>query len=111
MIKQPEIMAANPKHLGAIHTLQFNHVSFKHQTAMHKAIDDISFKVEKGETIAFVGPSGSGKTTLMKLLVGFTGLSKEISFIMGSMRIIFNLMISGTRLVLLRRILNYSAVL
>ena len=70
MIKQPEIMAANPKHLGAIHTLQFNHVSFKHQTAMHKAIDDISFKVEKGETIAFVGPSGSGKTTLMKLLVG-----------------------------------------
>ena len=70
MSKQPEIMAANPKHLGAIHTLQFNHVSFKHQTAMHKAIDDISFKVEKGETIAFVGPSGSGKTTLMKLLVG-----------------------------------------
>ena len=70
MKKQPETMAANPKHLGAIHTLQFNHVSFKHQTAMHKAIDDISFKVEKGETIAFVGPSGSGKTTLMKLLVG-----------------------------------------
>lgn len=70
MKKQPEVMAANPKHLGAIHTLQFNHVSFKHQTAMHKAIDDISFKVEKGETIAFVGPSGSGKTTLMKLLVG-----------------------------------------
>ena len=70
MKKQPEAMAAHPKHLGAIHTLQFNHVSFKHQTAMHKAIDDISFKVEKGETIAFVGPSGSGKTTLMKLLVG-----------------------------------------
>ncbi len=70
MKKQPEVMAANPKHLGAIHTLQFNHVSFKHQTAMHKAIDDISFRVEKGETIAFVGPSGSGKTTLMKLLVG-----------------------------------------
>jgi len=70
MKKQPEVMAAHPKHLGAIHTLQFNHVSFKHQTAMHKAIDDISFKVEKGETIAFVGPSGSGKTTLMKLLVG-----------------------------------------
>ena len=37
---------------------------------MHRAIDDISFSVKKGETIAFVGPSGSGKTTLMKLLVG-----------------------------------------
>ena len=34
------------------------------------AIDNISFKVRKGETIAFVGPSGSGKTTLMKFLVG-----------------------------------------
>jgi ATP-binding cassette subfamily B protein len=45
-------------------------VSFKHQSAMHKAIDDISFKSHTGETIAFVGPSGSGKTTLMKLLVG-----------------------------------------
>nr|MBA2328990.1 ATP-binding cassette domain-containing protein [Flavisolibacter sp.] len=48
----------------------FRNVAFKHQTAMHKAIDDISFQVKKGETIAFVGPSGSGKTTLMKLLVG-----------------------------------------
>ena len=31
---------------------------------------DISFRVERGETVAFVGPSGSGKTTLVKLLVG-----------------------------------------
>ena len=35
-----------------------------------KAINEISFKVNTGESIAFVGPSGSGKTTLMKLLVG-----------------------------------------
>jgi ATP-binding cassette subfamily B protein len=70
MKKSPEPQAANPKHLGAIQTLEFDHVAFKHQTAMHKAINDISFKVTTGETIAFVGPSGSGKTTLMKLLVG-----------------------------------------
>jgi ATP-binding cassette subfamily B protein len=70
MKKQPEPHAANPKHLGPITDLEFRHVSFKHQTAQHKAIDDISFSVTKGETIAFVGPSGSGKTTLMKLLVG-----------------------------------------
>ena len=35
-----------------------------------RVLDDISFEVKLGETIAFVGPSGSGKTTLMKLLVG-----------------------------------------
>jgi ATP-binding cassette subfamily B protein len=70
MNRKPELMPSNPKHLGPIHDLEFRHVSFKHQTAMHKAIDDIGFKVTKGETIAFVGPSGSGKSTLMKLLVG-----------------------------------------
>ncbi|GAC1705176.1 MAG: ABC transporter ATP-binding protein [Flavisolibacter sp.] len=70
MVRQPEPMPATPKHLGPIHNLSFSHVSFKHQTATHKAIDDIGFNVSRGETIAFVGPSGSGKTTLMKLLVG-----------------------------------------
>jgi len=51
-------------------TLAFQNVSFKHQTAKTKALDDISFNTKNGETIAFVGPSGSGKTTLVKLLVG-----------------------------------------
>jgi ATP-binding cassette subfamily B protein len=70
MQKAPEPQAANPQHLGPVNTLEFRNVTFKHQTAMHKAIDNISFAVKKTETIAFVGPSGSGKTTLMKLLVG-----------------------------------------
>jgi len=70
MKKSPEPKAANPSHLGKIETLDFDHVAFKHQTASQNAINDISFKVKTGETIAFVGPSGSGKTTLMKLLVG-----------------------------------------
>ena len=41
-----------------------------HACRTSKAILDISFKIEKGETVAFVGPSGSGKTTVIKLLVG-----------------------------------------
>ncbi len=70
MQKQPESTPENPVHLGNIETLAFQEVGFKHLTAKQKAIDGISFQVNRGETIAFVGPSGSGKTTLMKLLVG-----------------------------------------
>ncbi len=70
MEKAPEPQPLHPRHLGPIQELAFHEVSFKHQTALHKAIDHISFNVRTGETIAFVGPSGSGKTTLMKLLVG-----------------------------------------
>ena len=59
-----------PAALESIRTLQFDSVTFKHQSASTNALCDISFQVERGETIAFVGPSGSGKTTLVKLLVG-----------------------------------------
>ncbi|MDP9042763.1 MAG: ABC transporter ATP-binding protein/permease, partial [Bacteroidota bacterium] len=70
MVKVPELQSANPKHLGKIQELSFQNVVFKHKTAQHYAIDQISFDVQVGKTIAFVGPSGSGKSTLMKLLVG-----------------------------------------
>lgn len=70
MQKTPELDPISPKHLGDIQTLSFRNVSFQHQTAAQKAINNISFDVRVGETIAFVGPSGSGKSTLMKLLVG-----------------------------------------
>jgi ATP-binding cassette, subfamily B, bacterial len=65
-----QLRPVNPVPLSDISTLEFRSVVFKHSTAMTKAIDDISFTAERGETIAFVGPSGSGKTTLVKLLVG-----------------------------------------
>lgn len=70
MKKTPELPPAYPQPLGPVQELAFRDVVFRHQTASHNAIDNISFEVAKGETIAFVGPSGSGKTTLMKLLVG-----------------------------------------
>ncbi len=70
MNKAPEPEAINPIPLGNINTLSFKNITFKHQSASHKAIDNISFDANAGETIAFVGPSGSGKSTLMKLMVG-----------------------------------------
>ncbi|WP_090099613.1 ABC transporter ATP-binding protein [Chitinophaga sp. CF118] len=65
-----EEMPVNPVQINQIDTLTFEHVGFKHLTAATKALENISFKVNVGETVAFVGPSGSGKTTLVKLLVG-----------------------------------------
>ncbi len=65
-----EELPANPVNISHIDDLEFSHVGFKHLTATGKALDNVSFKANLGETIAFVGPSGSGKTTLVKLLVG-----------------------------------------
>ena len=70
MLKKPEANPLNASAVGVIKKLNFKNVSFKHTTATFKALDDISFEVKQGETIAFVGPSGSGKSTLVKLLAG-----------------------------------------
>jgi len=61
---------SDPVRLGALSTLEFEDVAFTHQTASAPALSGISFRLERGETLAFVGPSGAGKTTLVKLLVG-----------------------------------------
>jgi ATP-binding cassette, subfamily B, bacterial len=70
MQRKVDLKPIDPKLVGGIGELEFENVSFKHQTAQYKALDGISFDVKKGETIAFVGPSGAGKSTLVKLLVG-----------------------------------------
>jgi len=46
-------------------------IEVEHLTKMYnqrKAVDDISFKVEKGEILGFLGPNGAGKTTTMRIL-------------------------------------------
>jgi ATP-binding cassette subfamily B protein len=65
-----EATPENPTPLLDLRTLAFERVSFQHQSASSPAVSEISFGMERGETVAFVGPSGAGKTTLVKLLVG-----------------------------------------
>ncbi|HET9063398.1 MAG TPA: ABC transporter ATP-binding protein [Candidatus Binatia bacterium] len=37
----------------------------------HRAVDDVSFHIEKGDIVGLLGPNGSGKTTIMRMLTGF----------------------------------------
>ena len=66
----PEPRPERPVAVESLGTLRFDDVWFQHQSASAPALREISFRVDRGETIAFVGPSGAGKTTLVKLLVG-----------------------------------------
>ena len=52
-------------------TVEFKNVSFKYSDADEYLLKNISFKVNKGETIAFIGSTGSGKSTLINLVPRF----------------------------------------
>lgn len=52
-------------------TVEFINVSFKYPDAEEYLLKDISFKANKGETIAFIGSTGSGKSTLINLVPRF----------------------------------------
>ena len=51
--------------------VEFDHVSFAYPDADEKVLEDISFKAEKGQTVAFIGSTGSGKSTLINLIPRF----------------------------------------
>lgn len=52
-------------------SVEFKNVSFRYSGAETDALQDVSFKVQSGETIALVGPSGGGKTTVAGLISRF----------------------------------------
>src|SRR5438046_9065909 len=47
------------------------------------AVNDVSFRVEKGEIFGFLGPNGSGKTTVIKMLTGLLPLSGGTAHVEG----------------------------
>lgn len=55
--------------------IEFIDVSFKYPMAETNVLENISFKVNKGETVAFIGSTGSGKSTLINLIPRFFDVS------------------------------------
>ena len=56
---------------GKTGEVEFKNVSFKYPDAEENILENISFKANKGETIAFIGSTGSGKSTLINLVPRF----------------------------------------
>ena len=52
-------------------TVEFRHVSFKYPDASEYVLHDMSFKAERGQTVAFIGSTGSGKSTAINLVPRF----------------------------------------
>lgn len=60
----------NPVHLDQLSgDIKFQNVSFKYPNSNYKALEDISFHLKKGKTLAVTGRTGSGKTTLANLIL------------------------------------------
>lgn len=51
--------------------IEFDHVTFGFKDSPRPVLHDLSFRIEPGETVAFVGASGAGKTTILNLVIGF----------------------------------------
>ena len=61
----------NESKTNEIGTVEFKNVSFKYPDAKEYLLENISFKVNKGDTVAFIGSTGSGKSTLINLVPRF----------------------------------------
>lgn len=67
-IKNGTLKKNKSKEVG---TVEFKNVSFKYPDAEEYVLENISFKANKGDTIAFIGSTGSGKSTLINLVPRF----------------------------------------
>lgn len=73
LLDEPEQSPDNPDAPAPVEgqgRIEFDHVKFSYRPD-HPLIEDLSFTVEPGQTVAIVGPTGAGKTTLVNLLMRF----------------------------------------
>ena len=65
------VIDGNVTNKDEVGTVEFRNVSFKYPDAEEYVLKNISYKANKGDTIAFIGSTGSGKSTLVNLIVRF----------------------------------------
>lgn len=68
---EPVIQEGTISHGSEIGTVEFKDVTFRYPGAADDDLSHISFKVNKGQTLAIIGATGSGKTTLVSLIARF----------------------------------------
>ena len=68
---------------GAEAEIELNNVSFRYPGAANNVLDNVSFSVRRGETVAFIGSTGSGKTTILNLIMRFFDVSEGEILIRG----------------------------
>ena len=74
---QPKVVSGTVTDSGDISgTVEFKNVSFTYPGGSGNVLSNVSFKADKGETVAFIGSTGSGKTTLMNLILRFYDASE-----------------------------------
>lgn len=60
----------NSNYVNSIETIEFKNVSFRYPGQPDFTLNNINFKINKGEKVAFVGKTGSGKSTIIGLILG-----------------------------------------
>lgn len=69
---EPKVVSGRLTDAGEVSgEVEFKNVSFTYPGGSGEVLSDISFKANKGETVAFIGSTGSGKTTLVNLIPRF----------------------------------------
>jgi len=63
--------------------IEVKNLNFKYLESERDILEDITFEIKKGETVAFVGSTGDGKTTLIDLLVGLLETPSDMIFVDG----------------------------